>query len=72
MKGKVELHTTVQSFGGSNLNSPHTLHAHICCMGLCKSSAFRRAPAVSYKQHLQPLWIDSKGGIFSWLHKTED
>lgn len=72
MRRKGEWHNSVGSFGGSNLNSPHTLRAHICYMGLCRSSVFRRAPAVSYKQHLQSLWIDSTGGIFSWLYKMED
>lgn len=57
--------------GGSGLNSPHILLAHICCMDLCKSIAFRRAPVVSCKQHPQSLWTDSKDGIFSWLHKRQ-
>ena len=62
----------VESLWGSNLNLPHTLLAHICYMDLCKNSAFHHAPVVSCKQHLQSPWTDSKGGIFSWLHKMED
>lgn len=62
---KVELQYIAES-------SPHTLLAHICCTGLCKNSVSHHVPAVSCRQHRQSLWIDSKGGIFSWLHEMED
>lgn len=51
-------------------SSPHTLRAHICCRGLCKSSASHHALAASCRQRRPSLWIDSKGGIFSWLHEN--